>query len=209
MAFILVADRRDGDVAGAFRRYQEYVQSVREVFPPSAYALATSDRYFNFKDHRCSHDAWLETSSLSEASSANGGKKRSCPWMCASLAPITMGTLSGVIPKCSDTRLTSPTASAAIAIGATMSFESLTEDTWSMKSSGRVFTPLASGLSRHQIWNSAGSRSCDNQGSCVGWVELLRNPSSHAPLGELHDGFRGVNHRAGHRPDPVAQPILQ
>src|SRR5262249_40313358 len=57
--------------------YQEYLQSLRDVFPPSAYALATSDWYFNFKDHRCPHDAWLETFSLSEASSANGGKQRS------------------------------------------------------------------------------------------------------------------------------------
>src|SRR5215468_8267041 len=39
-----------------------------------------------------------------------------------------------------------------------MSFASLTEDTWSMKSSGRVSTPLAFGLSRHRILNSAGAK---------------------------------------------------
>src|SRR5215467_6980274 len=77
MAFILAADGRDADVGGAFHRYQKYLQSLRDVFPPSAYALATSDWYFNFKDHRCPHDVWLETFGLSEASSANGGKQRS------------------------------------------------------------------------------------------------------------------------------------
>ena len=77
MAFILAADGRDADVGGAFHRYQEYLQSLKDVFPPSAYALATSDWYFNFKDHRCPHDVWLETFGLSEASSANGGKQRS------------------------------------------------------------------------------------------------------------------------------------
>ena len=53
MAFILAADGRYADVVGAFRRYQEYLQSLRDVFPPSAFTLATSDWYFNFNDHRC------------------------------------------------------------------------------------------------------------------------------------------------------------
>jgi hypothetical protein len=77
MAFILAADGRLDDVVGAFRRYQEYLQSLRDVFPPSAYALATSDWYFNFKDHRCPHDAWLETLSLSEPSFGERSEKRS------------------------------------------------------------------------------------------------------------------------------------
>lgn len=77
MAFILAADGRHTDVVGAFRRYQEYLQSKKDVFAPSAHALATSDWYFNFKDHRCPHDAWLETLSLSELPSSNGRKRRS------------------------------------------------------------------------------------------------------------------------------------
>jgi hypothetical protein len=55
MVFILSADGRDEDVVGAFRRYQDYLQSLKDGFPPSAYALATSDWYFNFNDHRCPH----------------------------------------------------------------------------------------------------------------------------------------------------------
>jgi hypothetical protein len=69
MAFVLAADGRDKDVVGAFRRYRDYLTSVRDAFPPSAYALATSDWYFNSGDHRCPHDAWLESLSLTEASS--------------------------------------------------------------------------------------------------------------------------------------------
>ena len=61
MAFILAADGRDDDVVNAFRRYQDYLQSLRDTFAPSAFALATSEWYFNFNDHRCPHDAWLET----------------------------------------------------------------------------------------------------------------------------------------------------
>lgn len=67
--FVLGSDGRDDDVVGAFRRYQHYLATVKDKFPRSAYALATSDWYFNFQDHRCPHDAWLESFNLLEASS--------------------------------------------------------------------------------------------------------------------------------------------
>jgi hypothetical protein len=72
MAFILARDGRDADVVGAFARYREYVASHGESFPRSAYALATSDWYFDPRDHRCPHDAWLESLSLTEAAPAQG-----------------------------------------------------------------------------------------------------------------------------------------
>jgi hypothetical protein len=76
MAFILSGDGRDEDVVGAFRRYREHIQSSRDRFPPSAYALATSDWYFNFSDHRCPHDAWLEELKVSETASGSRREKR-------------------------------------------------------------------------------------------------------------------------------------
>ncbi len=42
MAFILAADGRDEDVIGRFERYRAYLHSVRDAFPPSAFALAMS-----------------------------------------------------------------------------------------------------------------------------------------------------------------------
>jgi hypothetical protein len=77
MAFILAADGRDDDVAAAFQCYRAYLQSMREVFPPSAYALATSDWYFDFRNHRCPHDAWLDTLSLFESSNGERSRQRS------------------------------------------------------------------------------------------------------------------------------------
>lgn len=77
MTFVLSADGRDEDVVGAFRRYRVYLEFVRSVFPPSAYALATSDWYFNFNDHRSPHDAWLETFDLREKSHGARHEKRS------------------------------------------------------------------------------------------------------------------------------------
>ena len=77
MAFILAADGRDADIPGSFRRYKDYLQSLRDVFPSLAFALATSDWYFNFTDHRCPHDAWLETLSLYELPAGDGSRERS------------------------------------------------------------------------------------------------------------------------------------
>ena len=65
MAFIL-SDQRALDVDEAFRRYGEYLERRRHDFPRGAYTLATSDWYYNGDDHRCPHDAWLESMTLSE-----------------------------------------------------------------------------------------------------------------------------------------------
>lgn len=76
MTFILASDGRDADVVGAFKRYGEYLGSLSETFPRHAYALATSDWYFNFDDHRCPHDAWLESLSLTESASNSQASDR-------------------------------------------------------------------------------------------------------------------------------------
>jgi hypothetical protein len=77
MTFILAADGRDEDVTAAFARYKQYLQASRDRFPPAAYALATSDWYFDFTDHRCPHDAWVERLDLTEAPAAKGNGQRS------------------------------------------------------------------------------------------------------------------------------------
>lgn len=53
----------------AFERYRGYLQSVRHSLPESVFALASSDWYFSPHDHRCPHDAWLESITISEPSS--------------------------------------------------------------------------------------------------------------------------------------------
>jgi hypothetical protein len=75
MSFILDAQRR-ADVSGAFARYRAYLDQVRHQMPASAYGLASSDWYFNFNDHRCPHDAWLESIIISEPSSGRRDEER-------------------------------------------------------------------------------------------------------------------------------------
>lgn len=66
MTFVLAADGRDEDVVGAFRRYEVYLASEKYRFPSGAYALATSKWWFDPRDHRSPHDAWLESVELTE-----------------------------------------------------------------------------------------------------------------------------------------------
>jgi hypothetical protein len=68
MTFILSEDYRDEDVVAAFDKYRSYIENNKTYFPPSAYKLAVSDWYYNFSDHKCPHDAWLETLSIVEPS---------------------------------------------------------------------------------------------------------------------------------------------
>jgi hypothetical protein len=98
MVFILAADGRDGDVVGAFRRYRDYLRSARERFPPLAFALATSDWYFDFREHRCPHDAWLEALAVTETPS-DGEKKRSSSLNVRLLGPYHDGHIELRYPQ--------------------------------------------------------------------------------------------------------------
>jgi len=76
MAFILESDGRDEDLGGCFRRYHDYLQSNRNMFSESAYAIATSDWYFDFTDRRCPHDAWLHSLTLNETATGQRSDRR-------------------------------------------------------------------------------------------------------------------------------------
>ena len=65
--FILAAERDSAeDLTSSFRVYGDYLIENRHRFPPSAYTLATSEWYYDFRDHRCPHDAWLEELRIEE-----------------------------------------------------------------------------------------------------------------------------------------------
>jgi hypothetical protein len=78
VAYILTAqleDEQTGD--SAFERYQEYLASVRDQMPPRAYTLATSTWYFDSRDHRAPHDAWLESARVVEDARPGQPRQRS------------------------------------------------------------------------------------------------------------------------------------
>lgn len=68
MAYIL-SKERDGsnaDIERSWRDYQRFLCENEDRFPPGAFALATSDWYYGFSDHRAPHDAWLEWAKFEE-----------------------------------------------------------------------------------------------------------------------------------------------
>lgn len=75
MAYYL-GKEREADCKGAYRRYQEYLHLQRDLLPPSAFALGTSEWYQHPGDHRCPHDAWLEQVVVSEQGKGERNEKR-------------------------------------------------------------------------------------------------------------------------------------
>jgi hypothetical protein len=76
MSFILAA-QRDADAVVAFNRYREYLNANAAAFPRGALDLAKSNWYFNANDHRCPHDAWLESITISEPARGKRNEIRS------------------------------------------------------------------------------------------------------------------------------------
>jgi hypothetical protein len=76
MSFILSAQRDPETIATAFQQYRAYLASNAASFPRGAHALATSEWYFDPRDHRCPHDAWLESITIAEPATGERGEQR-------------------------------------------------------------------------------------------------------------------------------------
>jgi len=68
MTFVLSNDGRDEDVVTAFKKYRSYIESNKNDLPSLVYDLVMSDWFYNFHDHKCPHDAWLENILILEPS---------------------------------------------------------------------------------------------------------------------------------------------
>jgi hypothetical protein len=79
MAYILAAERHrpEPEASRLWKEYEGYLKSNAARFPPGALALATSDWYFGFFDHRAPHDAWLEEATFAEPATGERNELRS------------------------------------------------------------------------------------------------------------------------------------
>jgi hypothetical protein len=75
MAYVLTS-QRSRNVGEAFRAYHAYLEQNADRFPKSAYELATSSWYFDASDHRCPHDAWLESATFTESGTSPRQERR-------------------------------------------------------------------------------------------------------------------------------------
>ncbi len=48
------------------RAYTEYLQSVKERLPLSAFEFAAAAWHYDHNDHRCPHDSWVESLTINE-----------------------------------------------------------------------------------------------------------------------------------------------
>ena len=54
------------DILALWTRYDEYLASIKDHLPPSAYAFAVAPWHYHTADHRSPHDAWVESLALHE-----------------------------------------------------------------------------------------------------------------------------------------------
>ncbi len=59
-----------------FDVYWNYLDRMKDVFPPRAFEFATAAWHWNGEDPRCPHDAWLEKLEITEESIEPAGSKR-------------------------------------------------------------------------------------------------------------------------------------
>jgi hypothetical protein len=78
MAYILSAQRLSPqEMMANFVRYRSYLAEMQDRLPSSVHALATSDWYYDARDPRCPHDAWLEQIRIEEPASGERREQRS------------------------------------------------------------------------------------------------------------------------------------
>jgi hypothetical protein len=58
------------------KAYQAYLQSVRDRMPAKAFEFASAAWHYDPDDHRCPHDAWVESVSVVEPSTAERQEER-------------------------------------------------------------------------------------------------------------------------------------
>lgn len=80
MSFILSNERDAGpaETLQAFENYRRYLSANQARFPASAFALASSDWYFDGHDHRSPHDGWLESVAIDERGTRVRQENRTC-----------------------------------------------------------------------------------------------------------------------------------
>jgi hypothetical protein len=59
------------------RTYTEYLQSVKERLPLSAFEFATAPWHYDHSDHRCPHDSWVESLTINEPATGERLQHRS------------------------------------------------------------------------------------------------------------------------------------
>ena len=59
------------------KAYTQYLQSIKESLPASAFQFATTQWHYDHNDHRCPHDSWVESLTIKEPAGGDRLQHRS------------------------------------------------------------------------------------------------------------------------------------
>jgi len=93
MSFLL-SENREIDRFGCWKRYEKYIESVRDRMPLGALKLALSQEWYDFSAHSCPHDSKLEECRIIELDPNPGGPD---PCYCSLEVKLRGGFQDGII----------------------------------------------------------------------------------------------------------------
>lgn len=96
MAFILSSDSQDNSDSpelfkSRFDAYRDYLLSIRERLPSSAYEFATAEWHYDPQASQCPHDAWVNKLIIVEPASGDRQENRSIEILVELLGPYHDG----------------------------------------------------------------------------------------------------------------------
>ena len=109
MAFLFDLTERDPkSIDAQFRAYYQYLESVKESLPSDAFTFASAPWHYDPMDHRCPHDAWVESLTIKEPSSGSGHEYRSVELLLRLLGAYHDGHIEIVYSGVKNYSLTTP-----------------------------------------------------------------------------------------------------
>jgi len=79
MAFVFLHDLdslEPKDQKLRWNTYSEYLNSLGDRLPASAYSSAIADWHYDHLDSRCPHDSWVESITIAEPASGDRSQRR-------------------------------------------------------------------------------------------------------------------------------------
>lgn len=110
MAYIVSRDPKLTDKENCHIRYMEYLANSKASFPAPLYDVITAEWYYRWDDHRCPHDAWLESFEIRENKVHPDGKTRQIDISIKLLGAYHDGYIEYRYPKVRNYRLTQPSS---------------------------------------------------------------------------------------------------
>ena len=75
--FLVMPTSELSEILEGFRAYQEYLPTVKDRLPSSAFEFAAAPWHYDHEDHRCPHDSWVDSLTIHETAKGERSQHRS------------------------------------------------------------------------------------------------------------------------------------